>query len=147
MIQKVRVEAVLVENEKILLVQQKVSSSRNWSLPGGTLETGESIEQGIKRELKEETGLDIAIEKLLYVGDRIEEEIHTVHITFLVNRLSGEVQVGYEPEAGANPITGVEMVPICSLREYGFSQCFYELALNSFPSGGNYVGSMKNIGL
>ncbi len=147
MFQKIRVEAILMEEGKILLVQQEISEARNWSLPGGTLEAGESIEQGIKREMKEETGLDIAIEKLLYIGDRIEAEAHTVHLTFLVKRISGEIRIGREPEAGANPITGIEMVPISSIKEYGFGHKFYNLALQGFPYEGSYIGCVTNIGL
>ena len=40
---KVRVGAVLIEDGQILLVEQMVTGSRSWSLPGGTLELGESI--------------------------------------------------------------------------------------------------------
>lgn len=57
----IRVTGILVEDNKILLVKQKVSDKRNWSLPGGKLEQGETVEQGIIREMKEETGLDVEI--------------------------------------------------------------------------------------
>ncbi len=147
MVQKIRVEAILMEEGKILLVQQQISESCRWSLPGGTLKAGESIEQGIKREVKEETGLDIVIDKLLYIGDRIEDEVHTVQITFLVRRISGVLQSGYESEVGANPIVGIKMVPICSIKEYGFGQKFFNLALQGFPYEANYIGSLKKIGL
>ena len=42
-----------------------------WSLPGGVLETGETIQQGIVREVKEETGLDVEPLTLVGVYDRI----------------------------------------------------------------------------
>jgi 8-oxo-dGTP pyrophosphatase MutT (NUDIX family) len=59
--QKVRVTGILVENKRILLLEQKVTDSRQWSLPGGALEVGETMEQCMIREMKEETGLDIVV--------------------------------------------------------------------------------------
>ena len=54
---KTRVTGILIEDQKILLVKQKVTDSRNWSLPGGALEFGETLEECIIREMFEETGL------------------------------------------------------------------------------------------
>ena len=59
----------MIKNDEILLVQQKVSDKRNWSLPGGRVECGETMQQGIVREMKEETGLDVEILRMLYVCD------------------------------------------------------------------------------
>lgn len=64
---QIRVTGILIENDEILLVQQKVSAKRNWSLHGGRLECGETMQQGIVREMKEETGLDVEILRMLYV--------------------------------------------------------------------------------
>ena len=40
---KVRVTGILLENDRILLVKQRMSASREWSLPGGTVEVGETL--------------------------------------------------------------------------------------------------------
>ena len=146
---KVRATAVLIEEGRILLVEQRVTESldRKWSLPGGTLEVGETLEECVIRETREEVGLDVAIDKLLYLCDRIVDERHVVHITFAVKRLGGDLQLGSEPEPGANPIRSVKMVPLALLGEYGFSECFCELAAAGFPDSGTYQGSVSNIGL
>jgi len=146
---KVRATGVLVENESILLVEQQVSEylNRKWSLPGGTLEIGETLQECIIREMQEETGLDVAIDKLLYVGDRIEENRHVVHITFAVKRLGGCFQLGAESEPGAYPIKSIKMVPLKLLHEYGFEQRFCKLAEAGFPDSGTYKGVVANIGL
>jgi ADP-ribose pyrophosphatase YjhB (NUDIX family) len=144
---RIRATAILVEDGCILLVEQRVTSSRRWSLPGGTLEAGETLEACLVREMKEETGLLVGIERLLYVCDRIEEDRHVVHITFAVRRLGGSLSVGGEPEEWANPIRTVRMVPIGSLAEYGLDRRFCVLAENGFPDAGSYRGLIGNIGL
>ena len=146
---KVRATAVLIEDGGILLVEQNVGASvqRTWSLPGGTLEFGESLETCLIREMREETGLDVAIERLLYVCDRIADGQHVIHITFAVKRIGGCLHTGFEPEPGANPIHSVRMVPLTTLAEYGFSERFITLAMQGFPNAGSYQGAVENIGL
>ncbi len=144
---KVRATAVLIEKGCILLVEQHVSAVRGWSLPGGTLEAGETLETCIVREMEEETGLRVAVDKLLYICDRIGEGRHVVHITFAVRQVGGTLRLGCEPEPAANPIHSVKMVSLVSLAEYGFSQRFCELARKGFPGSGTYAGLISNIGL
>jgi mutator protein MutT len=146
---RVRVTGVLVEEGRILLCRQAVteSSTRGWSLPGGQLELGESIEQCLVREMTEETGLKVAIGKLLYVADRIQDGRHIVHMTFLVHRVGGELIKGREPEDGANPILAVAFVPLDHLTKHGFSERFQELSMKGFPSAGSYQGEIANVGL
>jgi ADP-ribose pyrophosphatase YjhB (NUDIX family) len=147
--QKVRATVVLIEERQILLVQQRVSASleRRWSLPGGTLELGETLEDCAIRETKEETGLHVSVDRLLYVCDRIQDGNHVVHITFAVRRIGGRLEVGAEPEPEANPITDVRMVPLESLCELGFTERFRDLAMQDFPDSGTYQGLVQNIGL
>jgi ADP-ribose pyrophosphatase YjhB (NUDIX family) len=99
---QVRVTGVLLEHGRILLCQQHVteSSTRRWSLPGGTLEFGESIEHCLLREMKEETALTVKVGALLHVADRIQDGRHIVHVTVLVDRVAGELKSGTEPDSG-----------------------------------------------
>jgi ADP-ribose pyrophosphatase YjhB (NUDIX family) len=144
---KVRATAVLIEGNEILLVEQQVSASRGWSLPGGALEVGETLAECVAREVREETGLQVAVEDLLYVCDRMEAGQQVVHVTFAVKRLGGCLRPGLEPEPGAHPIESVQMVPIARLIDYGFAPRFRDLALAGFPDRGTYRGSVTNIGL
>ena len=143
---QIRVTGVLVENGKLLLVKQEVHSGRSWSLPGGRLEHGESLETAIKREIREETGLSVKPIRLLYVCDVLEAKVPLVHLTFLLRRIEGEI-VKPANELEDNPIHDVKMVSTGDLAEYGFSQKFIGLLKKGFPNSGNYVGGKAAIGL
>jgi len=146
---KVRATALLVEDGEMLIVEQQVSRclAREWSLPGGTVQRGETLQECLLREVKEETSLEVEVERLLYVCDRIEPDVHVVHITFAVRRAGGELRVGAEPEATAYPIHSVRMVALEDLCDYGFDSTFRDLAKAGFPEGGTYRGRVSSIGL
>lgn len=142
----VRVTGILVENSQMLIVKQKLSEAREWSLPGGRLERGETLAWALKREFKEETGLDVQVEKLLYLCDVDASSRTILHITFLVTRTGGEIILPTN-EYDENPIHDVKFVPIDELTDYGFSELFVQLAKQGFPKQGNYMGDKINIGL
>ena len=57
------VAAVVTDGEGRILLQEK-SSGESWSLPAGAIEPGESSEEAIVREVREETGLNVSVEKI-----------------------------------------------------------------------------------
>ena len=68
----VGVGGVIIENGRALLIRRGSEPLRGeWSIPGGTLELGESLQEGVARELREETGLDVRVLELIEVFDRI----------------------------------------------------------------------------
>ena len=142
----IRVTGVLIENNDILLVKQKLSDKRDWSLPGGKLERGETIQQGIVHEMKEETGLDVEVDCLLYLCDVSKSGNTLIHISFLLKRVGGNITLPTN-EFDENPINDVQFVAISNLVQYGFSEKFIDLINNNFPNKGNYVGDKRNIGL
>ena len=143
---KARVTGILIEDGKILLVRQVVSSERGWSLPGGRVEAGETLEEGLLRELQEETSLKTKISKLLYLCEKPEDDPPILHITFLLERVSGDIRLPSN-EFDRNPISDVKMVPIDDLTSYGFSETFMNIVKNEFPDAGSYKGHKRNIGL
>ena len=137
----VRPTGILIEDGKILIVKQEVSEQRNWSLPGGTLEFGETIEQCLVREIKEETGLDVRMKDLLYICDRFRHlNHHIVHITFLVEQVGHKLLSNSFFHKDEEMNREVKMIPIDELTKYGFSQKFYQLVKNNFPDRGTYQG-------
>ncbi|HET6453357.1 MAG TPA: NUDIX domain-containing protein [Armatimonadota bacterium] len=143
---KARVTGILIEDGKILLVKQVVSRERGWSLPGGRVEEGETLEEGLLREMNEETSLTTKIVKLLYLCEKPEEDPPLLHITFLLERVSGDIRLPSN-EFDDNPISDVKMIPISDLTSYGFSARFVNIVKNRFPDAGSYKGHKRNIGL
>lgn len=141
-----RVAGIVLNDDKILLVKQKVSKDRNWSLPGGRLEKGESVETAIVRELKEETGYEVEVVKFLYLCEKVDKENTLLHLTFLVKINGGELTLPTN-EFDANPISDVRWVKLNDLNNYGFSENFMDTIKNDFPKSGSYMGSKSNIGL
>ncbi|MED3538468.1 NUDIX hydrolase [Bacillus toyonensis] len=144
-VMQVRVTGILIEDEKVLLVKQKVAN-RDWSLPGGRVENGETLEEAMIREMKEETGLDVKVKNLLYVCDKPDALPSLLHITFLLERIEGEITLPSN-EFDYNPIQDVQMVRIEELSSYGFSEKFTKLASEKFLNAGSYQGLKQNIGL
>lgn len=97
----VGVGAVIVEAGKVLLVKRRFEPlAGRWSLPGGTLELGETLEAGVVREMLEETGLAIQVGPVVEVFDRImldpERRVryHFVLVDYLCWPTGGILQAG-----------------------------------------------------
>ena len=74
----VGIGAVIIDEGKVLLVRRGHEPLRGeWSLPGGALELGETLQQGIVREVLEETGLTVTPENVVEVLDRISRDENT----------------------------------------------------------------------
>ncbi len=90
---KVRLGVVLIQDDRILLVRQ--NNRDFWVFPGGTLEPDEGLAECAVREMREETALEVAIDRLLYVADFLRpgpggSVRHTVDVFMLARYVSGE---------------------------------------------------------
>jgi 8-oxo-dGTP diphosphatase len=71
----VGVGAVVLDGNRVLLVRRGQEPLKGqWSLPGGALELGEALEEGIRREVREETGLEVEPVRIVAVLDRISRD-------------------------------------------------------------------------
>ncbi len=62
---------VIFEDRALLIRRGSEPLKGEWSIPGGTLEVGETLAEGVRRELREETGLEVRILELIEVFERI----------------------------------------------------------------------------
>ncbi len=97
----VGVGAVIVAGGKVVLVKRRFEPlAGQWSLPGGSLEVGETLEAGVAREIAEETGLEVAVGPIVDVFDRIlmdEDQrvrYHFVLIDYLCRPTGGRLEAG-----------------------------------------------------
>jgi len=97
----VGVGAVIVDDGRVVLIKRKYEPlAGQWSLPGGTLEIGESLEAGVAREMREETGLEVAVGPVVDVFDRIlldtdgRVRYHFVLIDYLCRPIGGSLVAG-----------------------------------------------------
>jgi ADP-ribose pyrophosphatase YjhB (NUDIX family) len=71
---RVSVSALIIENERILLAHRRAIDW--WNLPGGAVDAGETVAEGLRREVREETGLEIAVGQLVGVYSKpLKQEI------------------------------------------------------------------------
>lgn len=98
----VAVGAIIQDDmERVLLVKHKKEREGYWQgkwiCPGGELEDGERIEDGIRREVKEETKLDIELVTPLVPFDRIvktggETNLHVIYIDYIAKLQGGDLE-------------------------------------------------------
>ncbi len=93
------VGAIIIDGDKVVLVKRgHAPLAGEWSIPGGVLEVGETMREGVIREAREETSLLIEPLDLLGVYDRVLRDdrgqvlYHYVLIDFLCRRTGGDLQ-------------------------------------------------------
>jgi 8-oxo-dGTP diphosphatase len=92
---RVRVAAVLLDADgRIVLVRHRRGDSVYHLLPGGGVEAGETLEVALVREVREETGFDVALGEPLFINDTIDPAFggrHIVNITFRAQITGGAI--------------------------------------------------------
>jgi 8-oxo-dGTP diphosphatase len=87
-------------NEKVLMVKNRGQNSSYYTLPGGAVEYGETLEEAAIREVKEETGLDVKLEGIFTVSEAFFEERghHAIIFTFSGKIVGGEISISFPEE-------------------------------------------------
>lgn len=95
------VGAILLDRDRVLMAQRgKPPQKGFWSLPGGALEVGETLAEGVRREVREETGLEVRPAGVLEIFERIMRdqsgapEYHYVLIDYVCRVTGGVLRAG-----------------------------------------------------
>ena len=94
-----RVRAVIINSNKILLINRIKENNSYWVIPGGGVERGESRKQAVKRECLEELGINVQVERLFLrrIGDKPGMEGQH-EFFYRCSMVSGKVGTGQGPE-------------------------------------------------
>lgn len=112
-----RAQVVLLQEDRILLARHERDGKPYWVLPGGAIDEHETPEGAAIRETTEETGLQVAIDRLLFVDEPRRNRdviIRRPRYTYLAHLVGGDLRCPVDPESG-NPGNGylaaVEWMP------------------------------------
>ncbi len=98
----VALKAIIIYQQKALIIQRSYgegSGSGSWEFAGGKLEFGEDLETCLKREIMEEVGLTVKVEKLLYASTFLtKEKRQTVILNYLCHSFSDQITLSEEHE-------------------------------------------------
>jgi mutator protein MutT len=128
---KVGVGGVVIHQGKVLLARRGKEPLRGrWTVPGGTVEAGETLEQALVREVEEETGLTVRSRELLLAFDRIERSggelrYHYVILDYLCDYETGVARAGSDVDA-------VAWVSLEDLPAYDLPPLTREVVLEGF---------------
>lgn len=133
------VGGVVIENGRALLIRRgREPLLGEWSIPGGSLELGETLEEGVARELLEETGLKVRVLELIEVFERIYVEstagteepkkgpkYHYVIVDYLCERIGGEA-------VAASDVTDVALAREDELEKYRLTETAMRILRKAF---------------
>jgi len=133
---RLRVSALCIRDGYVLLIEHKSFAPEDpqlpksyWILPGGVVERGETLDEALRREMMEETGLEcqvgslLFIKELLYPAPGVQEQgsiHHSVSLGFFCTVTGGEMITGKDPEYSDDQqvILKVSWLPLNGLDQY-----------------------------
>lgn len=128
----VGVGGVVISNGRVLLVRRGAPPLEGeWSIPGGLLEVGETLIAGVRRELLEETAVEVRVVELIEVFERINLDVsgkarhHFVVLDYLCEPLSGEASAGSD-------VTDVAWATPEDFEKYSLSEAVTRLITRAF---------------
>lgn len=96
---RVGVGAIVMKEGRVLLVKRAAAPNKGlWAIPGGSLELGETLREGARREIREETGIEVRVKDPVYAFDYFERDqegrirFHFVIVDLLADYVRGELK-------------------------------------------------------
>ena len=120
-VHRIGVGGLCIHNNEVLMV--KYSNKENiehWNIPGGLVELGESLQNALKREIWEETGIDVITKAILLIRhmtreSRMKGTISDLYIVFETEFVSGT------PQPKSQEISDVKFIPLKELRKHSIA--------------------------
>jgi 8-oxo-dGTP pyrophosphatase MutT (NUDIX family) len=99
----IRYQGAIIQDDQILLIMHRehATSRAYWVIPGGGREPGETEKACVQREMREETSLEIRVERLLLDEPEVPDVVYKRRKIYLCKIVQGEAKPGYEPEMEA----------------------------------------------
>ncbi len=135
----VGVGGVVISRNRVLLIRRgNPPLQGEWSIPGGMLEVGETLAEGVRRELAEETGIEVRVGELIEVFERISRdgagkpEYHYVILDYFCEALGGEARPGSD-------VTDVAWVAEQDLEKYSLTATATQVIHKAFQIARNHA--------
>jgi 8-oxo-dGTP diphosphatase len=138
---QLRLAALILRQGRILLLEHRKRGQRYWVLPGGRLDGNETLVAGLRRELKEELGLDPRIGPLLFVSEMLAPDRHVVSLIF-----QAEIADGTEPRLDSRDpvLAGWQWVATDQLPRLDFRPPIAEAVRAAIAE--NFAGPVRLLG-
>lgn len=97
---RIRTCGICFSGDRLLLVRHRALTRCGYfySPPGGGMQFGENAEACLKREFREECGLEIEVGSFLFTHEFLQPPLHAVELFFAVEVESGQLITGHDPE-------------------------------------------------
>lgn len=114
-----RVQGAIIRHDHILLIQNRhhATGRTYWLLPGGGVDGDETEEECLIREMKEETNLDVRVERLIVDEPLQPDGLYNRQKTYLCRPIAGVAKPGYEPEPEAAAEYSINAVQWLDLQD------------------------------
>ncbi|MFI5175634.1 MAG: NUDIX hydrolase [Terriglobia bacterium] len=127
----VGVGAVILRGDSVLLIQRGTPPLMGeWSLPGGVVEVGETLQEAVRREIKEETNLEIRVGPLVELFERIQRDgirvaYHYIIADYLSWRIRGRLKA-------SSDVRAARFVPRAELARYHLTETAVRVIARGF---------------
>lgn len=112
---KISLRAIIVDEDRVL-ISRDINDADIWEIPGGRLHEGETLEEGLKREIQEELGVDAKIGAMVYSEQFHQTRDGSLHLllTYEVTLADPTTQFRFDP----NEVAEVKWISKEALHQY-----------------------------
>jgi len=95
---RIRACGLCYNKDSLLLAKHDIDGEILWAPPGGGVKFGESVENSIIREFKEECNLDVIPDQFLFFTEYISLPLHSIELFYGIKSFKGDLSIGHDPE-------------------------------------------------